>query len=80
MIHPPANYLKGLIDKINTSIAVHTILRMAKHRQKRYYDTLAPDRERTVDVGDPVYIRNSGTTLQLSKKLLPIWRVPYRRP
>ena len=74
MRHPPADYLKGLLDNSNTSIAVHTNLRMTQHRQNTDYDTLDPVRERTFDVGDPVYIHTSGTTLRLSKILLPTWK------
>ena len=75
MGQPPANYLKELIDKINTaSIAAGSNLRMAQHHQKRDYYTRAPVRERTFDVGDLVYIHNSGTILGQSKKLLPIWK------
>ena len=37
---PLANYLKQLIDKINTaSMAGRNNLRMAQNRQKRDYDT-----------------------------------------
>ena len=55
---------------------------MTQHRQKIDYDTLNPIRERTFDVGDLRYIRNSGTTLGLSKKLLLTWKepLPYRGP
>ena len=74
----PANYLKGLIDQINTaSIAARNNLLMAQNRQKKDYDTRAPVRERTFDVGDLVYIRNSGRVLGQSKKLLPIWKGPF---
>ena len=53
----PANYLKELIDKINTaSIAARNNLRMAQNRQKRYYDTRAPVRERAFDVSISVIL------------------------
>ena len=38
---------------------------------------LAPVCKRTFDVGDLVYIHNSGTILGQSKKLLPIWKGPF---
>jgi len=78
MGQPPANYLKELIDKINTaSTAARNNLRMAQNRQKRDYDTRAPVRERTVYAGDLVYIRNHGTIVGQSKKLLPMWKGPF---
>ena len=78
MGQPQANYPKELMEKINTaSIAARNNLRMTQNRQKRDYDTRAPVRERTFDVGDLVYIRNSGTILRQSKKLLPIWKGPF---
>ena len=38
--------------------------------QKRHYDIRDPVHKRTFDVGDLVYIRDSGTILEQSKKLL----------
>ena len=66
--HPPANYLKRLIDKINT--AEHNNLCMAQNCQKRHCDTRAPVRKRTFDMGALVYIHDSGTVMEQSKKLL----------
>ena len=66
--HSPANYLKRLVDKINT--AAHNSLCMAQNHQKRHYDIRASVHKRTFDVGDLVYIRYSGTILKHSKKLL----------
>ena len=66
--HPPANYLKRLIDKINT--APRNNLCMAQNLQKRHYDIRAPVRKRTFDMGALAYIRDSGTILEQSKKLL----------
>ena len=60
--HPPANYLKRLIDKINT--AAHNNLCMAQNRQKRHYDIRAPVRKIKFYVDDLVYIRDSGTMLE----------------
>ena len=50
---------------------------MAQQHQKRDYDTRAPVRERTVYAGDLVYIRNHGTIVGQSKKLLPMWKGPF---
>ena len=61
--NPPANYLKRLIDKINT--AAHNNLCMAQNRQKRH-DIRAPVRKIKFYVGALVYIHGSGT----SKKFL----------
>ena len=59
--------IKRLIDKINT--AAHNNLCMAQNRQKRHYDIPAPVRKIKFYVGALVYIRDSGTILEQSKKL-----------
>ena len=68
--HPPANYLKRLIDNINTAAHLYNNLCMTQNRQKRHYDIRAPVRKTTFDVGDLMYIRDSGIILEQSKKLL----------
>ena len=53
MRQPPANYLKELIDKINTaSMAAHICVWHKTVRREIMIPELAPVRERTFDVGD----------------------------
>ena len=44
---------------------------MTQNRQKRHYYIRAPVHKIKFYVGDLVYIRDSGTILEQSKKLLP---------
>ena len=65
----PSIYLSGLIDKFRVVfLAAYKNLRMTQCCQKKGYDTRAPIREKKFDVGDLVYIRNSGTLVMAEQE------------